>query len=130
MNDINIRYLETHEWARREGNEVVIGITDYAQSTLSDIVYVELPEVGDDLTKGEQFGVVESVKAAADVFVPLSGTVIAVNKALEDAPELVNEDAFGKGWMIRLRPTDWGEWDTLLDAAAYQKIIEEEEATH
>lgn len=126
--DTHVRYLKSHEWARKEGDEIVIGITDYAQSTLSDIVYVELPEVGDTLKKGEQFGVVESVKAAADVYLPMSGEVVAVNDALEDTPEIVNEDAFGKGWMVRVLPSDPGEWDTLLDAAGYQKIVEEEES--
>ena len=128
--DTGVRYVETHEWARREGNEIVIGITDYAQSTLSDIVYVELPEVGDTLAKGDQFGVVESVKAAADVYLPMGGKVVAVNTALEDTPELVNEDAFGAGWMVRLSPTNVGEWEELLDAEAYQKVVEEEEAAH
>lgn len=129
MNDTDVRFLETHEWARKEGDEIVIGITDYAQSTLSDIVYVELPEVGDTLGKGDQFGVVESVKAAADVYLPMSGKVVAVNAALEDTPELVNQDAFGEGWMLRLNPANPGEWDELLDATAYQKVVEEEE-TH
>ncbi len=126
--DTNVRYLETHEWARKEGDEIVIGITDYAQSTLSDIVYVELPEVGDTLSKGDQFGVVESVKAAADVYLPMSGKVVAVNAALEETPELVNQDAFGEGWMLRLSPTNSGEWNELLNADAYQKVVEEEEA--
>ena len=126
--DTSVRFLETHEWARKEGDEIVVGITDYAQSTLSDIVYVELPEVGDALNKGDQFGVVESVKAAADVYLPMSGKVTAVNTALEDTPELVNEDAFGEGWMLRLSPANPGEWDKLLDADAYQKVVEEEEA--
>lgn len=126
--DKDVRYLETHEWARKEGNEIVVGITDYAQSTLSDIVYVELPEVGDTLSKGDQFGVVESVKAAADVYLPMSGKVVAVNTALEETPELVNQDAFGEGWMLRISPTNPGEWNELLDADAYQKVVEEEEA--
>ncbi len=126
--ETGVRYLETHEWARQEGNEIVVGITDYAQNTLSDIVYVELPEIGDTLNKGEQFGVVESVKAAADVYLPMSGKVVAVNTALEDTPELVNEDAFGKGWLVRLSPANPGEWSELLDAEAYQKVVEEEAA--
>ena len=124
----DVRYLETHEWARKEGDEVVIGITDYAQSTLSDIVYVELPEVGDTLNKGDQFGVVESVKAAADVYLPMSGKVVAVNTALEETPELVNQDALGEGWLLRISPSDPGEWSELLDADAYQKVVEEEAA--
>jgi len=126
--DKDVRYLETHEWARKEGDEIVIGITDYAQSTLSDIVYVELPEVGDTLSKGDQFGVVESVKAAADVYLPMSGKVVAVNAALEETPELVNQDAFGEGWMLRLSPANSGEWNELLDVDAYQKVVEEEAA--
>lgn len=126
--DTDVRFLETHEWARKEGDEIVVGITDYAQSTLSDIVYVELPEVGDTLSKGDQFGVVESVKAAADVYLPMSGKVVAVNTALEETPELVNQDAFGEGWMLRISPTNAGEWNELLDADAYQKVVEEEEA--
>lgn len=126
--DKDVRYLETHEWARKEGDEIVVGITDYAQSTLSDIVYVELPEAGDTLSKGDQFGVVESVKAAADVYLPMSGKVVAVNAALEDTPELVNQDAFGEGWMLRLSPANPGEWNELLNADAYQKVVEEEEA--
>jgi len=117
------RYLKSHEWARQEGAEAVIGISDYAQSTLSDIVYVELPEVGDMLTQGEQFGVVESVKAAADVYAPLSGEVIAVNAALENAPELVNQKAFEDGWLLRIKPSNPAEWETLLDAEAYQKVV-------
>jgi glycine cleavage system H protein len=124
--DTSVRYLETHEWARKEGDEIIIGITDYAQSTLSDIVYVELPEVGDTLDKGDQFGVVESVKAAADVYLPVGGKVVAVNTALEDTPELVNEDAFGEGWMLRISPANPAEWSELLDAEAYQKVVEEE----
>ena len=126
--DTNARYLKSHEWARKEGDDIVVGITDYAQSTLSDIVYIELPDVGDTLEKGDQFGVVESVKAAADVYIPMSGEVVAINEALEDTPELVNEDAFGKGWMVRLSPTHPEEWDTLLDAAAYQEVVAAEEA--
>ncbi len=125
--DTDVRFLETHEWARKEGDEIVVGITDYAQSTLSDIVYVELPEVGDTLSKGDQFGVVESVKAAADVYLPMSGKVVAVNAALEETPELVNQDAFGEGWMLRISPTNAGEWNDLLDTNAYQKVVEEEE---
>ncbi len=126
--DENARYAETHEWARKEGDEIVIGITDYAQSTLSDIVYVELPDVDDEITQGEQLGVVESVKAAGDLYAPMSGIVTEVNEALVDAPELVNEDPFGEGWMLKIEPSDLDEWDELLDKAAYEKVVEEEEA--
>jgi glycine cleavage system H protein len=126
--DDDVRYLETHEWARKDGDEIVVGISDYAQSTLSDVVYVELPEVDDEFDKGDQLGVVESVKAAGDVYTPMSGTVVAVNDALEDAPELVNEDPFGEGWLVRLAPSDPDEWETLLDVEAYKQVVEEEEA--
>ncbi|RLC89935.1 MAG: glycine cleavage system protein GcvH [Chloroflexi bacterium] len=124
--DQNARYTKTHEWARKEDDVFVIGISDYAQSTLSDIVYVELPEVGDEIIGGDQFGVVESVKAAADVFSPLSGEVVAINEALEDAPEVVNSDAFGDGWLIKIKAGDETEWDTLLTPEDYQQVIETE----
>ncbi len=124
----DVRYLDTHEWARQDGDEIVIGISDYAQSTLSDIVYVELPEVGDEVDKGDMICVVESVKAAGDVYAPMSGEIAAVNDALEDTPELVNEDPFGEGWLIRVKPDDMDEWDDLLDVDAYQAVVEEEQA--
>ncbi len=126
--DPNVRYAETHEWARKEGNEITVGISDYAQSTLSDVVYVELPEVGEEVGKGDQLGVVESVKAAGDIYAPMGGKVTAVNDALEDAPELVNQDSFGEGWLVRIRTTDAAEWDDLLTVDAYKKIVEEEQA--
>ncbi|MGC9397879.1 MAG: glycine cleavage system protein GcvH [Anaerolineae bacterium] len=125
--DEKARYLETHEWARKEDDAYVIGISDYAQRTLSDVVYVELPEVGDEFDKEEVFGVVESVKAASDVYTPLSGEVIAVNTALEDAPELVNDDPFGEGWLIKIEASDEDEWDDLLDVEAYKEVVEAEE---
>lgn len=124
--DSHARYLESHEWARKEGDLFVLGISDYAQGTLSDIVYVELPEVGDEVTKGEQFGVVESVKAAADVYAPLSGEVVAINAALESEPELINSDAFEGGWLLKLRVADLSEWDTLLTAEAYAELLKKE----
>jgi glycine cleavage system H protein len=124
----DVRYMDTHEWARQEGDEIVVGISDYAQSTLSDIVYVELPEVGDALDKGEMMCVVESVKAAGDVYAPMTGEVVAVNETLEDAPELVNEDPFGEGWLVRIKPDDMDEWDELLDVDAYKEVVEEEQA--
>jgi glycine cleavage system H protein len=123
-----VRYQDTHEWARKEDGEVVVGISDYAQSTLSDVVYVELPEVGEQVSKGNQVGVVESVKAAGDIYAPVSGEVVAVNDALEDAPEIVNQDPFGKGWLVRIQPSDPDEWDSLLDVDAYKKVVEEEDA--
>ena len=124
--DQNARYTKTHEWARKEADVFVTGISDYAQSTLSDIVYVELPEVGDEVISGDQFGVVESVKAAADVFAPLSGEVVAINEALEDAPEVVNSDAFGDGWLIKIKASDETEWDELLTPEDYAKVVEAE----
>lgn len=125
--DEKARYLETHEWARKEGEVYVIGISDYAQSTLSDIVYIELPEVGDEFDQEEVFGVVESVKAASDVYTPLSGEVVAVNSALEDAPELVNDDAFGEGWLMKIEASDDEEWDDLLDIEEYKQVVEDEQ---
>ncbi|MBL7198805.1 MAG: glycine cleavage system protein GcvH [Anaerolineae bacterium] len=123
--DPTCRYMESHEWVRVEGDEGVIGISDYAQSELNDVVYVELPEVGDALKKGEEFGTVESVKAASEMYSPVSGEVIAVNGELEDAPELVNQDPFGVGWMIRVRLMAPGELEELLDAEAYRATVEE-----
>ena len=125
--DPNARYAENHEWARQEGEEIVCGISDHAQESLSDIVYVELPEVGDAFDKGDSFGVVESVKAASDVYMPVSGEITAVNEELEDAPETVNEDPYGKGWIIRLRPSAPAEFDDLMDAEAYKLFIAEQE---
>ncbi len=128
--DPNARYTKSHEWARKEGDAFVVGISDYAQSTLSDIVYVELPEIGDEVTQGQPFGVVESVKAAADIYAPLSGEVLAINSALEDTPELVNSDAFGEGWLIKVKASDEAEWTALLDTAAYEQVVEEDKKSH
>jgi glycine cleavage system H protein len=125
--DPKARYAESHEWARQDGAEIVVGITDYAQESLSDIVYVELPEVGDTLEQGDSFGVVESVKAASDVYAPVGGEVIAVNRELEDSPELVNQDPYGEGWLIRLAPAAPSELDNLMDGDAYEAMVAEEE---
>ena len=122
--DPTCRYQETHEWVRVEGAEGVIGISDYAQSELNDVVYVELPEVGDTIEKGEEFGTVESVKAASELYAPVSGEVIAVNRELEDTPELVNRDPFGGGWMIRVRLADPDEVEDLMDAEEYKALCE------
>jgi len=119
--DKNARYRASHEYARKEGAEVVVGISDHAQESLGDIVFVELPEVGKSLKQGEAFGVVESVKAASDLYMPLTGKVVAVNEALQGDPALVNKDCYGAGWMIRIAPTAAAEWEGLLDAAAYEK---------
>jgi glycine cleavage system H protein len=121
----NAKYLESDEWIRVEGGEAVIGITDYAQDKLSDVVFVELPDVGKTFAKGAVFGVVESVKAAADLKMPAGGEVVAVNDALVDTPETVNEDPFGAGWMVRIKLSDPAELDGLLDSAAYAKHSEE-----
>jgi glycine cleavage system H protein len=121
----DLRYTEEHEWVRSEGDEVVFGITDWAQDQLGDIVYVELPEVGAALTQAEPFGSVEAVKAVNDLFAPVSGEVLAVNEAINDDPVVVNSSPYGDGWMVRARMSDASELDKLLDAASYQKLIEE-----
>jgi glycine cleavage system H protein len=118
------KYAESHEWVKLEGELAVIGISDYAQDQLGDVVFVELPAVGATLTAGKALGVVESVKAASDVFAPISGKVEAVNNALKDAPDTVNKDAQGAGWFVKMRPSNPAEMDNLLDAATYQKKIE------
>ncbi|MFW6135558.1 MAG: glycine cleavage system protein GcvH [Chloroflexota bacterium] len=125
--DPEARYTETHEWARLEGDEVVCGITDHAQETLSDVVYVELPMVGDVFDAGEPYGIVESVKAASDLYAPVSGEVTAVNEELEAAPELVNQDPYGEGWTIRLDPADPEELDDLMGPEEYEAFVNEEE---
>jgi len=125
--DPEARYAKTHEWARWDGDEVVCGITDHAQESLSDVVYVETPEEGDTFEKGEAFGVVESVKAASDVYIPMGGEITAANEALEDTPELVNQDPYGEGWMIRFTPSDPAEFDALMDADVYEAFVAEEE---
>ncbi len=126
MNPQDRRYSREHEWARPEGeSEVTVGISDYAQSELGDIVFVELPAVGSSFSQMDAFGVVESVKAVSDLYSPASGEVIAVNGELEMAPELVNDDPFGKGWMMRLRLTNPADLDALLDASAYDALIDE-----
>lgn len=116
-------YSDSHEWVSIEGEIATIGISDYAQHALGSIVYVDMPEVGDEVTAGEDFGAVESVKAASDLISPVSGEVVEINEALEDEPELLNSDAFGN-WIIKVRISDAAELDNLLDAAAYGKICE------
>ncbi len=120
----NLRYADSHEWVKLEGDIATVGITDYAQHALGNIVYVDMPEVGDEVTKGEEFGAVESVKAASDLISPISGEVVEINEALEDAPELINEDAFAN-WIMKVRISDAAEIDSLLDSAAYAAICEE-----
>ncbi|RMD80357.1 MAG: glycine cleavage system protein GcvH [Gammaproteobacteria bacterium] len=124
-----LRYTRTHEWVRQEEDgSLTVGITDHAQALLGDLVYVELPEPGREVEAGEACAVVESVKAASDVYAPVSGEVSEVNEELADAPERVNEDPYGAGWMFRLRPADPAELEGLLDAAAYAELIRQEEA--
>lgn len=113
-------YAESHEYVRVEGDFGYVGITDYAQGQLGNVVYVDMPEEGDEVCAGEDFGAVESVKAASDLISPVSGEVVEVNEALEESPELINEDAF-KNWIIKVRLSDKGELDTLMDAAAYEE---------
>ncbi len=122
----DLKYTKSHEWAKIDGNKARIGITDYAQLKLNDIVYVELPEVGDELNKGETFGVVESVKAASDVYAPLSGKVIAINENVVNSPELLNEDPYAN-WLVEIELTNPSEEEELLDVESYKKVVEEEE---
>ena len=125
---VDLRYSKEHEWARLDGNRVVVGITDFAQDELGDIVYVELPTVGTELEAAGTFGVVESVKAVSDLYVPVSGTVVDVNATLEDRPELVNESPYGEGWMIVIDMSHADDFQQLLSAAAYQAYIEQEQS--
>ena len=121
----DLRYSIEDEWVREEGERAVVGITDYAQEQLGDIVFVELPELGAAVTKGAAFGVIESVKAVSDLFAPISGEVVAVNGDLEDHPEVVNEDCYGGGWIIAVGGANRADFDSLLDAEAYQQHVEE-----
>ena len=120
----DLRYLESHEWVRVAGDTAEVGITAFAQDELGDVVFVELPEEGAELTAGEDFGVVESIKAVSDVYAPISGTVTAVNDRLRDEPELLNEDPFGDGWMLKIEVADGSEPDDLLSPDAYRDQIE------
>jgi glycine cleavage system H protein len=118
------RYLESHEWVRADGDAAQVGISDFAQDELGDIVFVELPAVGDEVTQDEAFGVIESIKAVSDLYAPVSGTVTAVNEALEQEPELVNESPYGDGWLLELDLADEGELDALLSADEYAGQVE------
>ena len=120
----DLRFAASHEWARLEADgSVTVGISDHAQEALGDVVFVELPEVGAELAAGQEAGVVESVKAASDIYAPIAGTVLAVNDVLTDSPELVNSDPYGDGWLFELRPSDADAVAGLLDAAAYQALL-------
>ena len=120
-------YTDTHEWVKEEGGRVTVGLTDYAQSQLRDIVYVELPVIGSKFNRGESVGVVESVKTAADLFSPVTGKVAEINMTLKDSPQFINEDPYGKGWIVKMELQDKGELKKLLTAEAYQASMPEEE---
>jgi len=121
----DIRYSNDHEWAKLEGDTVKVGISDYAQDALGDIVFVELPEVGDTLGAGDEFGTLESVKAVSELYLPIGGEIVAVNSELEDSPELINQDPYG-GWIIEIKPDDSGDIDKLLDREAYLELLKAE----
>jgi glycine cleavage system H protein len=123
----DLKYTRDHEWARSKGGRVVVGITDFAQDQLGDVVYVELPAIGDEVKKGESFGVVESTKAVSDLFAPVSGKVVEVNDPLVETPETVNEDPYEEGWLIAIEPSDPAELAALLDAKAYKAFVDEAE---
>lgn len=122
----DLKYTEEHEWALLEGDLVSIGITEFAQHQLGDVVFVDLPEVGERAEAGKAFGVVESVKTVSDVYAPISGEIVEINSDLLDAPETVNTSPYDDGWMVRIRPDDAADLDELMDAASYQDFIEEE----
>ncbi|MDH4226797.1 MAG: glycine cleavage system protein GcvH [Deltaproteobacteria bacterium] len=122
----DLKYTKEHEWVREEGDVVVIGITDYAQDSLGDVVFVELPEEGASLTASEPFGVVESVKAVSDLYSPINGTVLEVNDAIVDSPETINDDPYGEAWMLKVEPADKSELKDLLSADEYKAYVEEE----
>lgn len=122
----DLKYAKSHEWVRVEGDTATIGITAHAQEALGDLVFVELPEAGASLSAGDAFAVVESVKAASDVYAPVDGEVTGTNEALDGAPETINDDPYGAGWMVRLRLSDAGQLDGLMDAAAYAAMLAEE----
>ncbi len=121
----DLKYTKTHEWVKVEGNKAKVGITYHAQEQLHDIVYVELPNVGDEIAKGDNMGVVESVKAASDIYAPISGKVVAVNDEVVNSPELLNQDPY-KNWLVEMEITNPGELDELLTAEEYKKVVEEE----
>jgi glycine cleavage system H protein len=119
----DLKYTPEHEWAKKEGERIRVGITAFAQSELGDVVFVELPKAGAKVSQRQSFGVVESVKAVSDLFAPVSGDVVEVNEALSKSPETVNQDPYGRGWMIVLEPSKAAEWDQLLTSAQYEELI-------
>nr|WP_321374257.1 glycine cleavage system protein GcvH [uncultured Bacteroides sp.] len=120
-----LKYTNEHEWIRLDGEFAYVGITDYAQEQLGDIVFVDIPSVGDTLAQGEVFGTIEVVKTISDLFLPVSGEIVEMNESLEDNPELVNSEPYDKGWIIKIKPSDLSEFDSLLDASAYRNLINE-----
>jgi glycine cleavage system H protein len=122
-NPKELKYTKEHEWARRTGNTVVVGVTFYAQESLGDVVYVELPRVGASVTQGQSFGVIESTKAVSELYAPLSGKVVKVNEELSNAPQTVNQAPYGAGWLIEIEPSDPKQLDALLDADGYEKVV-------
>jgi glycine cleavage system H protein len=118
-----LKYAEEHEWVKKEGDTVKIGITDYAQDQLGDIVFVELPEIDTEFDKGEEFGTLESTKAVSELYMPIGGKIVAINEALEDESELVNKDTYGDGWMIEVAPSDPAEVDAMMDKDAYLELL-------
>ena len=122
----DLHYSKDHEWVRVDGNAAIVGITDYAQDSLGDVVYVELPKSGDEFAANESFGSVESVKAVSEVFSPVSGEIVGINETLADEPEKVNQDPYGEGWMIRVQMSNPGEVDSLLTAAEYEDFTKGE----
>nr|WP_321397606.1 glycine cleavage system protein GcvH [uncultured Desulfobacter sp.] len=119
----DVKYTDDHEWAKVEGDLVCVGISDYAQDQLGEIVFVELPETGDTFGQGDEFGSVESVKAVSEIYLPISGEIVEINADLEDAPELVNTDCYDKGWLVKIKPDDMSELDSLKDQAAYLEML-------
>ncbi len=124
--DTEARYAKSHEWARKDGAEIVVGISDHAQHSLGDIVYVDLPKLGAAFAKGAAFGVVESVKAASDLYLPVAGKITAVNGALAESSDLINKDCYGQGWIVRIAPADAADWESLLSPEDYEKIAAED----
>ena len=119
----DVKYTDDHEWAKIEGDLVRVGISDYAQDQLGEIVFVEMPEVGDSFGQGDEFGSVESVKAVSEIFLPIAGEIVEVNSELEEAPELVNTDCYNNGWLVKIKPEDLSQMNTLKDQAAYLKML-------
>ena len=119
----DVKYTDDHEWAKVEGDLVRVGLSDYAQDQLGEIVFVEMPEIADTFAQGDEFGSVESVKAVSEIYLPIAGEIVGVNSGLEEAPELVNTDCYNKGWLVKIKPSDRSEMDSLKDQAAYIEML-------